>query len=135
MPKIVKNCLTPEIAPLNQKHTSVEKCFFFSFRFLILQMSHTNQTFLAVDSLFSDCLPSYESRDVSKEKLKSPAKTACLWYKFLIASNILPRSGRVALFRYEDFKGWLGQSLSHRPQHLISKYVYFYHFLCLRRRL
>ena len=78
MPKIVKNCLTPEIAPLNQKHTSVEKCFFFSFRFLIFQMSHTNQTFLAVDSLFSDCLPPYESRDVSKKKLKSPAKTVCL---------------------------------------------------------
>ena len=50
---------------------------------------------LAIDLFFIVGLPPYESRDVLKKKLKSPAKTICLSDKSLIVSNILPRSRRV----------------------------------------
>ena len=41
----------------------------------------------------------YESRDVSKKKLKLSAKTICLSGKSLIVSNILSRL-LLALFQY-----------------------------------
>ena len=44
---------------------------------------------LGVDFFFRVGLPPYESRDVSRKKLKSPAKTICLSDKSLIVSNIL----------------------------------------------
>ena len=50
---------------------------------------------LAIDFFFTVGLPPYESRDVSKKKLKSPAKIICLLDKSYIVSNILPRSRRV----------------------------------------
>ena len=50
----------------------------------------------AIDFSYRVGLLPYESRDVSKKKLKSPAKTICLSYKSLIVSNILSRSWRVA---------------------------------------
>ena len=52
----------------------------------------------AIDFFFRVGLPPYQSRDVSKKKLKSPAKAICLSYKSLIVSNILSRSCRVATF-------------------------------------
>ena len=44
---------------------------------------------LAIDFFFRVGLPLYESRDVSRKKLKSSAKTICLSDKSLIVSNIL----------------------------------------------
>ena len=51
---------------------------------------------LEIDFFFRVGLPPFESKDVSKKKLKSPAKTICFSYKSLIVSNILSRSRRVA---------------------------------------
>ena len=50
----------------------------------------------AVDFLFRVVLPPHEPKDVSKKKLKSPAKTICLSHKSSVVSNIFPRSWRVA---------------------------------------
>ena len=77
------------------------KSKYFSFTFLILQVSHKSNFSLssinfAIDFFFRVGFLPYDSRDVSKKKLKSPDKTICLSYKYLIVSNILSRSWRVA---------------------------------------
>ena len=51
-----------------------------------------NSINLAIDFFFRVCLPLYESRNVSKKKLRSPAKTTCLSDKSLKVSKILSTS-------------------------------------------
>ena len=51
---------------------------------------------VAIDFFFGDDLPPYESRDVSKKKVKLSANTICLSFKSVIVSNVLPRSTKVA---------------------------------------
>ena len=57
---------------------------------------------LVIDFFFRVDLPPYESKDVSKKKLKSPTKTISLSYKYLI--NLTFYQGYeellVAPFRY-----------------------------------
>ena len=57
-------------------------------------MSHKSNVLLslinfAIDFIFRLGLPPHESEDVSKKKLKSPAKTICSSYKSLIVSKNL----------------------------------------------
>ena len=64
-------------------------------------MSHKSNFSLSlinfvIDFFFRVALPPYDSRDVLKKKLESPAKTICLSYKSLIASSISSRSWLVA---------------------------------------
>ena len=71
-----------------------------SFKVIIFKMSHKSNfplssINLAIDLLFRVGLPSYESTNVSKTKLKLPAKAICLSDKSIIVSNFLPKSRRV----------------------------------------
>ena len=68
--------------------------------FFILQMSRKlnfslSSIKVAIDFFFRAGLSPFQSKDVSRKKLKSPAKTICLPCQFWTVSNILPKAVRV----------------------------------------